>query len=474
VSVNAAGTGMAGAEGPVFSPDGSKIAFVTEAGDLGPRDTNMQLDVYVRDLSADRTSLVSVNRDGTDAGNWWSSAPAFSPDGTKIAFVSASTNLGPPDQSHAGDVYVRDLITGTTIMVSRNAGGTGSGNGFFGTSTEPVFSPDGRMVAFTSGGDQFGVRDPAVDSTDYDVYLHDLTTRRTTLVSHNASGDDGGNERSETPVFSPDGTGVYFVSAASNLGTVDADTYFDISRYDVASGAIELVTINADGTASANGSSYGPVVAPHGESITFLSDATDLGPTDTNQVLDVYIREMTSGATSLVSASASGTDSANGESRGMAFDTTGTQLVFTSWATNLGPTDTNGMRDVYVRDLVARTTTLASMNEAGDDSGNHSSFAAGFGRNGDLVLFASLASDLGPTDSNSGSDLYVHDLTTGLTSIVSAKNNEAGEPSGNDYSGPLGTATFNSAGDAIAFSSIASDLAVNDRNSDYDVFFASL
>jgi Tol biopolymer transport system component len=462
---------MAGAEGPVFSPDGSKVAFVSESGDLGPRDTNMQWDVYLRDLSTGRTSLVSANAQGTDAGNGWSSAPVFSPDGTELAFVSTANNLGPPDPTPSGDVYVRDLVAGTTIMVSRNPAGTGSGGG---SSREPVFSPNSTMVAFTSDGDQFGVRDPSVGWGDDDVYVHDLTTRRTTLVSHNASGDDGGNERSETPVFSPDGTGLYFVSAASNLGTVDADTYFDIFRYDVASGAIELVTINAAGTASANGSSHTPVVAPRGDSIAFLSDATDLGPADTNHVLDVYVRDMTSGAVSLVSANASGTDSGNGDTQDMAFDATGTRLVFTSAATNLGPTDTNGMRDVYVRDLVTGTTTLASVNAAGDDSGNRSSFAAGFGRNGDLVLFASSSSDLGPTDSNNGHDLYVRDLTTGFTSIVSPKNNEAGEPSGNDHSGPLFTATFNPAGDAIAFSTIAADLAANDRNSDYDIFVASL
>lgn len=475
VSINAAGTGTAHAasEKPVFSPDGSKIAFVSAASDLGSTDTNAAHDVYVRDLSTNTTTLVSVTGDGTDAGNLWSENPVFSPDGTKIAFVSASTDLGPPDQNHSGDVYVRDLVAGTTIMVSRNASGTGSGNGLHGPSVDPVFSPDGTTVAFWSGGDQFGPPDPALRGTDFDVYLHDLTTGHTTLVSRNATGNDGGDGESDTPVFSPEGTGLYFVSRATDLGTVDSDNSSDIFRFDLATGAIDLVTSNATRTASANGWSYMPVVAPEGDSVAFVTDAADLGPTDTNGQRDVYIRDMASGTTSLASVDAAGADGGNGSSEyDVAFDTTGTKLMFTSTATNLGPTDTNSVRDVYVRDLVTGETTLASANAAGDDSGAGISGGLGFGRNGDLVLFVSFASNLGPTDANGGCDLYVRDLTTGLTSIVSAKKNEAGAPNG--YTVCLGTAMFNSDGDAVVFSSIASDLVANDRNADSDVFLASL
>jgi Tol biopolymer transport system component len=215
----AAGAGDSGdlqSYNPVFSPDGTMVAFQTEASNLGPADTNRLQDVYVRDLRNGEVTLVSVRSDGTSGGNAFAQEPIFSPDGTKIMFLTTASDLGPIDTNDSGDLYVRDLRSHTTTLVSVNAAGTDSGNGssYYGT-----FSPDSQKVAFHTRANDLGPPD-AGDLED--VYVRDLVGHTTTLVSVNGAGTGGGNERSTTPVFSPDSTKVAFETKASDLGATDS------------------------------------------------------------------------------------------------------------------------------------------------------------------------------------------------------------------------------------------------------------
>src|SRR4029453_441015 len=68
LSLNTDGGGSGNSYAPVFSPDGTKIAFVSWAPTFGPTDTNDQPDIYVADLATGEISLVSVNQAGTDHG----------------------------------------------------------------------------------------------------------------------------------------------------------------------------------------------------------------------------------------------------------------------------------------------------------------------------------------------------------------------------------------------------------------------
>ena len=276
------GTNDGTSSGAQLSADGTKVVFTSRASDLGPADTNGYIDVYLHDLASRTTSLVSVNTAGgaTALGAY---DPELSADGTKVVFVSGSADLGPPDEGVRSDVYVRNLVTGTTTMASRNPAGTGSGNGVFGRSDQPVISPDGTKVAFISTGDSFGPLDPYDNwDEDADVLLHDLTTGSTVLVSRNAAGDNGGNRRSEPPVFTPDGRALYFASRADDLVPGAANGQQHIYRYDIATDELSLATTNVSG-AAANGSVVrGPLVSPDGRRLVFTTEASDLGPTDTN------------------------------------------------------------------------------------------------------------------------------------------------------------------------------------------------
>src|SRR5206468_11170422 len=110
-------------------------------------------DIFVRDLTAKTTSLVSASIAGTQGvagGDGGSISPVITPDGRYVVFVSNASDLVATDTNGFTDVFVRNLQTGTTTLVSVNSAGTDSGNGHSGIVGVPSITPDGRFVAFAS------------------------------------------------------------------------------------------------------------------------------------------------------------------------------------------------------------------------------------------------------------------------------------------------------------------------------------
>jgi Tol biopolymer transport system component len=421
VSVRSDGAsgGNAFAHEPVFSPDGTKIMFLTMASDLGPRDTNNDGDLYVRDLVAHTTTLVSVNAAGTDSGNGTSYYGTFSPDSQKVAFHTRANDLGPPDAGALEDVYVRDLAGRTTTLVSVNGAGTGGGNW---TSTTPVFSPDGTQVAFESRASDLGVTDtPMCESIESsvlrscnDIYLRDLVTGETTLVTSNVAGDDSGNRGSGGAVFSPDGSSLAFHSLATNLVPTDTSGGSNIFMRDLSTGTTTLVSPDAAGTGASNGRSISPAFDADGTKLAFSSTASNLVAVDTNGASDVFVRDLVTGTTILASRNAAGTDSANGASTGEGGLDLGFQsgrIEFVSEASDFGPNDTNGAPDLYVYDLASRTVSLVTANADGTDAANGSiRDEIALSSDGTQVAFTTTGDDLGSTDTNGTRDVYVAHL----------------------------------------------------------------
>src|SRR4029077_9332598 len=120
VSINQAGTGAGNGYSDYWqvTPDGRYVAFDSRSSDLVSGDSNGVKDVFVRDLVNNTTTLVSVNSSGTGPGNDMSQYPVISDDGRYVAFESNASNLGPVDSNNTVDVYVRDLVAGTTRVVS--------------------------------------------------------------------------------------------------------------------------------------------------------------------------------------------------------------------------------------------------------------------------------------------------------------------------------------------------------------------
>jgi Tol biopolymer transport system component len=486
VSINAAGTqaGNQSSVRPVFSPDGAKLAFTSLASDLGPTDTNGTTDIFLRDLMTGVTTLLSANAAGTQAANASSSTPVFSPDGTKVAFVSQATDLGPADNNDAPDIYVRDLVTGTTTLASVGEEPTGIGNA---ASDLPAFSPDRTRVAFQSDSSLVPEDVPREGAVGRDIYVRDLSAGTTTLVSITPGGTSG-NGDAQAPVFSPDGSKIAFNTTTSDLGPTDTNGFEDIYVHDVNAGTTSLVTGNAAGTDAGNGLTiFRRLFSPDGKSVYFHIDATDLvALPDVNRGSDIFARDLQTGTTTLISTNATGTASANCGSILPILSADGARLAFASNANDLGPTDINGQVDVYLRDLQAGVTTLVSATASGDDSGNSRSRPLSLNRDGTRVAFSSYATDLGPNDTDEptppeptaddigNNDVYVRDHTSGTTTMVST--NAAGTDSANQNSS---VAVFSPDGSQLAFETRATNLGFTDLNDGVggpllDVYLATL
>src|SRR5260370_765646 len=118
LSTAADGTqGNADSLAPVFSPDGSKIAFWSGASNLVAGDTNGTFDIFVKDLQSGAVTRVSTAADGTQADGP-SLQEVFSPDGRKIAFISGASDLVANfTGGSAYSAFVKDLASGTVTLV---------------------------------------------------------------------------------------------------------------------------------------------------------------------------------------------------------------------------------------------------------------------------------------------------------------------------------------------------------------------
>jgi hypothetical protein len=142
--------------------------------------------VFVRDLQTGTTRLVSVNQAGTGSGNGLSREGDLSPNGRFVAFLSIASDLVANDTNGVGDVFVRDLSTGTTTLVSVNQTGTNSGNGGSGLLASGLYgsamSADGSIIAFVSEAsdlvarDTNGVKDAFVAKITSRIIINDLVT----------------------------------------------------------------------------------------------------------------------------------------------------------------------------------------------------------------------------------------------------------------------------------------------------------
>ncbi|MEA2506344.1 MAG: hypothetical protein QOH48_962 [Actinomycetota bacterium] len=377
--------------------------------------------------------------------------------GRWVAFASAASNLVPNDTNGCSDIFVRDLTTNTIELVSTNS----SGNEGNLPSSTPVISADGRWVAFSSYANNLTTGDR---NGEPDIFVRDLTTGETKIVSVSSSGELG-NNRSLFPSISGDGSRIAFQSNASNLVSGDSNDESDVFVHDLSTGGTELVSLSTSGiqadTLHDRGSSDASISA-NGRAVAFVSPAHNLTPNDVNHSSDVFVRDLLTHKTVLASVSSSGGQGTGGFAAAPSLSPGGRRVVFESNDEGLVDGDTTGLyaEDIFLHDLRNATTQLVSVSSSGEQ-GNNFSDQPSIRR--DLVLFQSAASNLVANDTNTGRNVFVHDLSTGQTRAIDVGS-----------SGELASFSFDPSmsadGSHVAFTSYDGDLVPVDSNGYYDVF----
>lgn len=379
-----------------LSGDGRLVAFESEGNNLVPGDTNGWSDVFVHDRRTGRTTRVSVNSFGTQ-GNGRSHEGTMSDDGRFVAFISLATNLVPGDTNDVLDVFVHDRLTGTTSRASVGPGGVESN----GHSERSRISGDGRFVTFQSWGDNLV---PGDTNGFIDAFVHDLQTGITTRVSVSSSGAQA-DGTTRFPRISFDGSTVSFQSTSTNLVPLDTNGEQDVFVHERTTGRTTLVSVSSSG-AQADGSSFLSSISADGQLISFSSAAENLVPTDSNRHEDIFVHDRQTGATTRVSVDSAGNEG-NGSNRWSFISGDGQVVAFRTEATDLVPGDTNGQWDVLRHDRRTGETTRVSVDSSGAES-NGRSDSTSINADGRLVAFFSSANNLVPADGNGFSDVFVH------------------------------------------------------------------
>ena len=277
-----------------------------------------------------------------------------------------------------------------------------------------------------------------------------------------------GGSAAQYPALSGNGRFMAFRSQASDLvpGDINAAEVFVFDRED---SSVERVSVTSGGTQFTNGLADGPSISDDGRYVTFYSDATDLVPGDTNNHTDVFLRDRQTGTTTRISVNSTGTQ-VNGESRAPAISGDGLFVAFLSDAPDLVANDSNNSTDVFVRDLVANLTTRVSVATGGGQAiGGTEDFdpwapSLALSNDGRYVFFSSHKTDLVAADGNGQGDVFRHDRQTGTTIRVSVASG-GGESNGQSISPAV-----SGDGRYVAFASLATNLVADDTNSVIDVF----
>jgi Tol biopolymer transport system component len=404
--------------------------------------------------SGSPVNLVSKSSSGAQ-GDAFSVRPEISCDGQRIAFISMSGNLDEarpnPGTLH---IHLRNRDAGTTQLVS--AGPTGTPGA--GSSVDPSISGSGRYIAFSSTADGLveGIR-----ARSKQVYLFDAQTSGIVLVSRGADGI-AGNADSGYPGISADGRKVAFASEASNLVAGDTNAVSDVFLFDLASGTIQRASVGASGE-QASGPSDQAAISADGSRVAFRSAASNLVPEDVNNVPDVFLRDISAGTTSRVSVGRGKDSEGDAASAEPSLSRDGNLIAFTTAASNLSSFDANGVDDIYVRNVLARTTTLVSRASDGL-AGNGYSVQPRISADGSRIVFLSAASSLVPGDANGRRDIFLVPIAGGPAQRINTG------PAGEEANGNSYQPAISCDGSSVAFRSGASNLVESDANFTDDVF----
>lgn len=397
---------------PTVSADGNRVAFAGGWTAFGSTNNN-GTDVFVKDMTSGAVSNEHKDGNGNN-GNSGSGSPVISADGHWLVFQSSSGLV--TDSPPSNTLYMADVNGSSIKAISKT---TGDGAYADRAASLPDVSADGRYVVFSSAATNLAA---GGNSNFDDVFLKDTTTGVVTRISTSKTGGDGngesgnlGNAAFSGAKISADGRFVVFQSEASNLTSGDTNGYADIFVWDRETAKLTNITKGLVAVSNPNNGNTRPDVAfdavsanaadgYYGGYVVFET-ARNLVAADTSNGTDIYRYNLFTKQVELVSSSATGTVG-NLSSGDASISGDGRFVTFTSYANNLVAGDTNGVADVFVKDMVTGAIALVSSSAKGV-AGNAASGSAQISLGGDWIVFQSSASNLASTDANGGfSDVF--------------------------------------------------------------------
>lgn len=318
-----------------ISADGRYVAFPSYASNLVAGDSTGSFDLFWHDQVTGETKMINVAPDGSP-GNGTVAFPAISGNGQYVAFRSDSTNLT-ADVVSGNQVYVRDMFADTTILVSRNASGSPQGGGEpdidnlgrwvsyraspgnsvwavdtwnctaadctviradLNNAGNPVPGHTSVLFPKISGNGEFVTWESnAVGYVDNDtngqadIFVRDFALSQTYRVSLASNGAEA-NGFSYTPDISDDGRFVSFTSNATNLASADTNLSIDVFVHDRQTGeTVRVSEPNEGGNANAGADFYARI-AGNGAAVAFDTNSSNLLPEDTDSTEDVYLASL--------------------------------------------------------------------------------------------------------------------------------------------------------------------------------------
>jgi Tol biopolymer transport system component len=471
------GSGVALAGSPSINPGGRLVAFNAQDGTLVPGDHNGSYDVFVRDLVGRTNELISAANAGLESltANGFSrlSPGCVSSDGRFVAFRSPATDLVAGQFDGHLNIFLRDLVLQTNMLVSVNTNGLpGNAN-----STEPVISADGSRVAFTSYASDLV---PGINTNLQNVFVRDWRNGTTTLVSANATGQGGGNSNSYSPVISSDGRFVLFSSQAGNLA----------SGLSGSGPWLFLRDLQANRTYALYPSSVrNASMTPDGHFVAFAANSQGRSYEDGIYVWDtlaaarVYTNSLTPGVAVAVAISPDGQKMIYALGGVPTLVQAVDRVANTNWVvTPYLLASKPGLRfsadsrwvtyatqgnagQVFLYDFSTGNLQLISQAFASGVPPNGASDAPNISADGRFIAYHSAASNLVPGDTNDVPDVFIYDRLTGTTTLLTSSRFGPWSAS-NRSMDPV----FSADGKFLFFESAASDLIGHDFSDQLQIF----
>ncbi len=353
--------------------------------------------------------LVSASSSGVvgdGSGSSLNTYPQISEDGRYVGFISSSSNLVPDDTNGRSDAFRKDTVTGQVIRL--NLTSTGQQDSTFDDLRDLQMTSDGSKFIFST----YGTLVPEDTNTHQDVYVRDFTTGTIEQVSVTESGEQPDND-CRFGKITEDGQQVYFSSLSTNLVPGYSSSVRRIYHKDLTNHTLEVVNVPAQGAINLNDISadgrylmYEDVYQVHQGASTF-------------NWADTKVFDTVTATTELVNVSTTGEQSNQPVYSPPDISADGRYVAFSSAASNLVADDTDQQIDLFVRDRVAGTTIRASLGTDGVVA-NDSSYQGRISADGRYVVFDSTATNLAGGTSAAANNriVYIRDLSTNQTRRV--------------------------------------------------------